>query len=174
MNSNTHELSSLLLPELKAELGKTRRFLERVPEGSNDFRPHEKSKSVIELANHLATVSGLAGSVLASASANLGGPNDPRRIVKEQNVTAILAQFDDLAAKSIAQLEKTSDESFKESWQASQQAKILFSGTRYTAYRNIALNHMIHHRAQLGGYLRALNVPLPAAFGPSADEAPIQ
>jgi uncharacterized damage-inducible protein DinB len=172
MNAETHELSQLLLPELQAELGKTRRALERVPESHKDFRPHEKSRSLIELTNHLATVSGLAGSVLAFPGAELGGPNDPRRIVKEQTLSPILEQFDELAAKSISQLKETSDQAFAEPWQASQQGKMLFSGTRYMAYRNIALNHMIHHRAQLGSYFRLLGVPVPSTFGPSADEAP--
>ena len=172
MNTETKELSNLLLPELTAELRKTRQALERIPEGHNDFKPHEKSKSLIELANHLATVSGLAGAILTSDGAELSGPTDPRKIVKETTLAAILVQFDGLANNGISQLEKTSDKALHESWQATQQGKTLFSGTRYMAYRNIAVNHMIHHRAQLGNYLRLLNIPVPSTFGPSADEQP--
>ena len=166
----TKELSNLLLPELEAELKKTRRFLESLPEGQDNFKPHERSTSLIDLANHLATVSGLAGTILVVPGAELGGPTDPRRIVKEQNTAAILKVFDELAASSLAQLKETSDRAFQDPWQATRQGKTLFSGTRYLAYRNIAMNHMIHHRAQLGAYLRALNIPVPSAFGPSADE----
>ena len=171
MTTDSKELSNLLLPELEAELKKTRRFLQSVPERQDNFKPHERSTSLIDLANHLATVSGLAGSILVVPGVELGGPTDPRRIVKEQNTAAILKVFDELAAASLAQLKETSDSAFREPWQATRQGKTLFSGTRYLAYRNIAMNHMIHHRAQLGVYLRSLNIPVPSAFGPSADEA---
>ena len=170
MTNEGKELSNLLIPELEAELKKTRRFLESVPSGHDDFKTHERSTSLLDLANHLATVAGLAGTILAVPGADLGGPTDPRRVVKEQNTAAILQVFDELAARSIAQLKETSDSVFHEPWQATRQGKTLFSGTRYLAYRNIAVNHMIHHRAQLGVYLRSLNIPVPSAFGPSADE----
>lgn len=172
MNADTYELSALLLPELIAELSKTRRVLERVLEEHSDFKPHEKSKTLLELSNHLATVSGLAGTILASPGAELGGPADPRRIVKEATTAAILPQFDELVAKGIQQLKQTSDKSLAETWEAKQGGRTLFSGSRYMAYRTIAVNHMIHHRAQLTGYLRQLDLPVPAIFGPSADETP--
>ena len=170
MNSESLELSSLLLPELEAELNKTRRTLERIPEGQDAFRPHEKSKSLLELANHLATVCGLGGTILATTEVELGGSNDPRRIVKEETMGGVLARFEELAQNSLERMRETSNEGLAEPWQALAQGKVLFSGTRYMAYRNIAVNHMIHHRAQLGTYLRLLNVPVPSVFGPSADE----
>lgn len=168
----TPQLSDILLPELEAELGKTRRALERVPEGHNDFRPHPKSMSLIELANHLATVAGLPAAILLYAGADLGGPTDPRRIVKEQTCPAVIGEFEKLAASSIGQLKVTAEEAFSEPWRATRQGSVLFSGTRYMAYRNIAINHLIHHRAQLGVYLRMLDVAVPSSFGPSADEQP--
>jgi len=168
----TTPLSELLLPELQAELNKARRMLERVPEGHNDFRPHPKSMSLIDLANHLATVSGLAGAILLYPGVDLGGPNDPRQIVKEQTGAAVLSEFEKLAASSVAQLRVTTEEAFGEPWKATRQGNVMFSGTRYSAYRNIAVNHLIHHRAQLGVYLRMLDVPVPYSFGPSADEMP--
>ena len=172
MSAETHQLSKLLLPELEAELGKTRRALEGIPEGQNDFKPRQKSKSLIELANHLATVAGLAGPILSSPSVDLGGPSDPRRIVREQSVGPILTLFDQLAEGSIAHMRATSDVVFAETWEASQQGRVLFSGSRYMAYRNIAINHMIHHRAQLGSYLRLLDIAVPGTYGPSADDSP--
>ena len=170
MTNKTKELSNLLLPELEAELKKTRRFVQSVPEGQDGFRPHERSTCLIDLANHLATVAGLAATILTVPGVDLGGPIDPRRIVKEQNTVNILKVFDEVAAASLAQLKETTDSTFQEPWQATRQGRTLFSGTRYMAYRNIAVNHMIHHRAQLGVYLRLLNIPVPSAFGPSADE----
>jgi uncharacterized damage-inducible protein DinB len=172
MNPETHQLSLLLLPEFEAELPNTRRALERIPEGHNDFKPHDMSKSLLERANHLATGSGLAGVTLSKPGVQLGGPNDPRRIVKETSPSLVLAQFEERANHSSSQLRQTSDFAFGESWQASQQGKVLFSGTRSHANRNIAINHMIYHRAQLGVYLRLLHIPVPSMFGPSADESP--
>jgi uncharacterized damage-inducible protein DinB len=172
MTTESNALSKLLIPELEAELKKTRRFLELVPEGHDDFRPHPRSSSLLELANHLATVAGLATAILTTPGADLGGPTDPRRIVKESNPAAILPVFDELAANSLEHLNQTADATFQDAWQATRQGQTLFTGTRYLAYRNIAVNHMIHHRAQLGGYLRSLDIPLPSAFGPSADQMP--
>ena len=171
MDAVTFVFSQALLPELTAELKKTRTTLERVPEGHNDFKPHEKSKSLLELANHLATVSGLSGSTLTSSGGDLGTSTDPRRIVKEENPAAILAVFDELAAVAIAKMQTTSDEDFSAPFLITMKGQTMFSGTRYMAFRNIALNHMIHHRSQLGGYLRQLNVSVPYTFGPSADES---
>jgi hypothetical protein len=73
MTTETHTLSILLAPEFQAELAKTRRFLERIPEEALAMKPHEKSKSMLELANHLATVSGLAGVILVTTGVDLGG-----------------------------------------------------------------------------------------------------
>ena len=167
-------LAAILATEWKAEVAKTRRTLERLPADQNDFRPDPKSRSLLELANHIATVSGLAGTILNSDGVELGGPNDPRTIVREQNVADVLGQFHVLAEKSLARVESTTEEEFLRPWQASQNGNVLFAGTRYGAYRNISVNHLIHHRAQLAMYLRMLNVPVPALFGPSADEGPVR
>lgn len=172
MTTHTYTLRDLLIGELKAELTKTRRTLERLPEEHKDYAPHERSQTLIGLANHLATVADLPEVILTVSSFDLGGPNDPRKVVKEQSFAGVLTKFDELAAESIAALSNSSDESLREEWTARRQGQPLFSGTRYTAYGNIAVNHQIHHRAQLGLYLRLLNQPVPSTFGPSADEQP--
>ena len=170
----THLFSKVLVPEMTAELEKTRRVLVRVQDGvpaaQANFRPHPKSTPLLALANHLTTVSGLCGTVMTANSADAGGPTDPRRIVKEAEIAGILRVFDELAARSLRSLESAADESFLAPWQLTRQGRVMFEGTRYAALRNLCLNHMIHHRAQLTSYLRLLEIPVPALYGPTADE----
>ena len=80
MTDQTFQMSSFLLPEVTAELAKTRKSLERAPDEYAAFKPHEKSTALLALCNHLATVSGLAGTILAVDGLDMGTPSDPRRI----------------------------------------------------------------------------------------------
>jgi uncharacterized damage-inducible protein DinB len=166
----TSSLSTLLLPELEAELSKTRRVLEAVPDGYNDFKPHERSMLLNRLAGHTAELAGFAAIILTTPGINMGTPEDPRKIIRMETKDALLAEFDGLAAKAVAAMKATTDENFEETFTLSRQGQPVFSGTRYAAFRNLNLNHMIHHRAQLGVYLRLLNIPVPSTFGPTADE----
>jgi uncharacterized damage-inducible protein DinB len=163
-------LAERLLPELEAELNKTRKMLERVPDGHNDFKPHEKSMPLTRLAGHTAEFAGIIPLILTRDDINMGTPEDPRRILRMDKAADLLATFNEMAETALAALKATPDEAFDETFTLHRQGSLVFSNTRYTAYRNNALNHMIHHRAQLGGYLRLLEIPLPATFGPSADE----
>jgi uncharacterized damage-inducible protein DinB len=159
-----------LLPELEAELAKTRKVLAAVPDGQNDFKPHEKSMLLNRLAGHTAELAGTAFYILTRPEINMGTPEDPRKILRMTTRDELLAAYDELAASALFALHNIPDHSLDEIFQLKRQGAVVFTGTRYAAYRNIALNHMIHHRAQLGVYLRLLNLPVPATFGPSADE----
>ena len=170
MADATFQMSGFLLPEIAAELAKTRKSLERAPDEHAAFKPHEKSTALLALCNHLTTVSGLAGTILATDGVDMGSPTDPRRIVKEANIAAILTVFDELAANTLERLKAADDASFHATWTATRAGNVVFSGTRYMAIRQMGINHMIHHRAQLGTYYRLVDVPVPALFGPSADE----
>jgi uncharacterized damage-inducible protein DinB len=165
----THLLSARLLPELEQELAKTRRVLEAVPDGHNDFKPHEKSMLLTRLAGHTAEFAGFASLILTLPGIDMQTPSDPRKILRMENRDKLLAEFDELAAEAIAALKSTTDAAFDETWILSRKGQPVFTGTRYTAYRNNVLNHMIHHRGQLTVYLRLLNQPVPGTFGPSAD-----
>jgi uncharacterized damage-inducible protein DinB len=159
-----------LLPELESELGKTRKVLAAVPDGQNDFKPHEKSMLLNRLAGHTAELVGTAFYILTRPEINMGTPEDPRKILRMSTRDELLADFDELAANAIGALHNISDNALDEVFHLKRQGTAVFTGTRYAAYRNIALNHMIHHRAQLGVYLRLMNIPVPATFGPTADE----
>jgi uncharacterized damage-inducible protein DinB len=169
MTTETYLLSARLLPELEHELAKTRRVLEAVPDGHNDYKPHEKSMLLNRLAGHTAEFAGVAALILTLPGIDMQTPSDPRRILRMETRDKLLADFDGLAAQAVAALKTTTDAAFDETWTLSRKGQPVFTGTRYTAYRNNALNHMIHHRGQLTVYLRLLNQPVPGSFGPSAD-----
>ncbi len=165
----TYLLSARLLPELEHEFTKTRRVLEAVPDGHNDFKPHEKSMLLNRLAGHTAEFAGFAALILTLPSIDMQTPADPRKILRMETKAKLLADFDELAAGAIAALKNTTDAAFDETFTLSRKGQPVFTGTRYTAYRNNVLNHMVHHRGQLTVYLRLLNQPVPGTFGPSAD-----
>ncbi len=161
----------ILLPELEAELAKTRKVLERVPDGHNDFKSAEKSTPLSRLAGHTAELAGFAAVFLTAPSLDMGTPEDPRKILRMETRDKLLQDFEQAAASALAALKEMSDEKFQETWTIKRKGQPVFTLTRYMSYRNMALNHMIHHRAQLGVYLRLLGVPVPSTFGPTADEA---
>jgi uncharacterized damage-inducible protein DinB len=163
-------LSERLLPELEQQLANTRKVLAAVPDGNNDFKPHEKSMLLNRLAGHTAELAGFAYFILTTPGINMGTPEDPRKIIRMTTKDELLAEFESLAARTLEALKTTTDAAFDETFTLSRQGNAVFSATRYNAYRNIFLDHMIHHRAQLGVYLRLLEQPVPATFGPSADE----
>jgi uncharacterized damage-inducible protein DinB len=163
-------LSQRLLPELDQQLAATRKVLSAVPDGQNDFKPHEKSMLLNRLAGHTAELAGFAYFILTTPGINMGTPEDPRKILRMTTRDELLADYDALAARTLDALKATTDEAFDETFTLSRQGNVVREFSRYNAYRIIFLDHMIHHRAQLGVYLRLLNLPVPATFGPSADE----
>lgn len=167
--TDSYQLSARLLPELEQELAKTRRVLEAVPDGHNDFKPHEKSMLLSRLAGHTAEFAGFAALILTLPGIDMQTPEDPRKILRMETKAKLVADFDELAAGAVAAMKDTTDAAFDETWVLSRKGQPVFTGTRYAAYRNIALNHMIHHRGQLTVYLRLLEQLVPGTFGPSAD-----
>jgi uncharacterized damage-inducible protein DinB len=163
-------LAERLLPELEQQLANTRKVLAAVPDGQNDFKPHAKSMPLNRLAGHTAELAGFAYFFLTTPGINMGTPEDPRKILRMTTRDELLAEFDILAARTLEALKATSDAAFDDPFTLSRQGAVVISTSRYNAYRSIFLDHMIHHRAQLGVYLRLLNLPVPGTFGPSADE----
>ncbi len=165
----TAPLNELLAPELEAELAKTRRLLDALPDSDQDFKPHEKSMSLAKLAGHTAELPGFISLILTSPSIDLASPDNPRKPFVMESKEQLLRHFDTVAAKAVSTLQHTSDDKFMEDWQLSVGERGIFSGKRYGAYRTFGVNHIIHHRAQLGTYIRLLNHTLPGTYGPSAD-----
>ncbi|RRA49838.1 DinB family protein [Acidipila sp. EB88] len=162
-------LAERLLPELEQQLENTRKVLSEVPDGRNDFAPHEKSMQLTRLAGHTAELVGFACLHLTLPSINMGTPEDPRKILRMQLKADLVAEFEAMAARLVETLKATNDATFDESFTLLKQGNVVLQTTRYSAYRTLFLDHMIHHRAQLGVYLRLLGEKVPATFGPTAD-----
>jgi uncharacterized damage-inducible protein DinB len=163
-------LRDLLLPEFDAEIACTRRTLERVPEDRPEYKPHDKSMSLAKLANHVATLPGFLTLILTTNEFDVTAPNPSRPAPPTSNAER-LAQFDAAAAAGRALLAKTADRALHENWKLSAGEMVIFTGSRYHGLRTFFLNHLVHHRAQLGVYLRLNDCPVPSVYGPSADEA---
>ena len=166
--TESNHLSDLLLPELQQEFDKTRKMIEHLPDGPLDFKPHEKSFTLTRLAGHTAELAGFITLILTSPEMEAGSASRVRLVYETK--PQLLAAFNEQADTAITALKNASDESLDQKWKFSYKGHDVFSGSRYNAYRTMGLNHMIHHRAQLGVYLRLLNAKVPGTFGPSADE----
>ena len=160
-------ISEALLQEFDEEMKKTRQTLERVP-NQPDFAPHAKSMPLGKLAPHVAQLGGFGLSVLTTPELDFSkGSYKP---LPFESAAQLVKALDEGAGKVRAALVSTSDAAWDEPWKLSFQGKPIFEGKRFLAYRQMFLNHMIHHRAQLGVYLRLTEQPVPATYGPSADD----
>jgi uncharacterized damage-inducible protein DinB len=159
-----------LIMELDREASSTRKMLERVPEGKNDWRPHPKSMTLGKLATHVATLpswsQSLKGDGFNVGVDTLGVPPPPA------TTAGLVALFDKTIADAKATLNALDDARVMGLWALSMKGKPVFSMPRLAVVRTLILNHTVHHRGQLSVYLRLLDVPIPGMYGPSADENP--
>ncbi len=162
-----------LLPEFDNEMANTRKTLERVPEDKFGWKPHEKSTSMGNLAVHLAQLPSLGERALASDSLDVNPPGGTGYKPPEVKTRAeLLALFDKNVASARAAIAGASDEKLMQTWSLLNGGKVMFSLPKAAVLRGFLMNHSIHHRAQLGVYLRLNDVPVPSIYGPSADESP--
>jgi uncharacterized damage-inducible protein DinB len=162
-------LVDTLLPEFDHEMGTTRTLLERVPEDKFDWKPHPKSFTLGQLAQHVATIPMWGSVTIKQPGLDLGetGP------VPAANTRAdLLAMFDKHAAETRAALAGVSDAEMMAPWSLKHHGQTIFTQPKAGVWRGFVMSHLIHHRAQLSVYLRMHDVPLPPMYGPSADETP--
>ena len=158
-------LNEPLINELRIEAATTRKLLERLPQESFAWKPHEKSRTLGEIAAHIANLPGLFIVPL------LGDEMDHEAYTAETHTVAqILATFDENVARASEVLSQLSDERMLSTWKYRYGERVVFELPRFVVIRSAALNHLIHHRGQLSLYFRLLNVPLPPIYGPTADE----
>ena len=160
--------NELLLTEFDEEIKKTRTMLQRVPEDKKDFAPHPKSMPLNKLAPHLAQLAGFGLSILTTPELDFS--KSSYKPLPFESAAQLFGALDEGAAKVRAALKNTPDEAWTQNWKLSFQGKPIFDGSRFLAYRQMFLNHLVHHRAQLGVYLRLNGKPVPATYGPSADD----
>jgi uncharacterized damage-inducible protein DinB len=164
-------MAEFLVGEFDHECGSTRRMLERVPEQFADWAPHPKSKSMGELANHIAGLPVWVGRILAAPEYDFTAPGAPTPGVRPwESKAALLAKHDKNVAEARALLLKTGDAQFLENFSLKNGSHVVFALPRIGALRSMVYSHTIHHRGQLTVYLRLKDVPVPGVYGPTADE----
>jgi uncharacterized damage-inducible protein DinB len=158
-----------MLQEFEQEAHVTRRLLERVPKHRLGWRPHEKARTLGELAMHVAVMPGGVAELLASPSpAQFPEFIDPTLSSASQLVPAL----DESIAKAKKVLGALDDATLTATWRLMKGDREMIAAPRVAMLRSVMLNHWYHHRGQLTVYLRELDVPIPAIYGPSADENP--
>jgi uncharacterized damage-inducible protein DinB len=165
------KISESLLPEFDQEMANTRKVLERVPEGKDDWKPHAKSSTLSALAAHIANMPDWAGLTMQSDSFDYAPPRaPPYETPKFGSNKALLAAFDKSVAEARSALAAADDSKMLGPWTLMAGGKALMTMPRVAVIRTFVMNHTIHHRAQLGVYLRLNDIPLPQLYGPTADE----
>ncbi len=161
----------ILKGELAHEAATTRAMLALVPADKKDWKPHAKSMALGALAMHLAEMPTWTPSILLEPSFDIAPPGAPPYKTPEFTTAEhAVAAFNEGIAKATAALGRISDASLGETWRFLAGGKELMAMPRIAALRTWVLNHSVHHRAQLGVYLRLLDIPLPGSYGPTADK----
>lgn len=155
-----------LRKELQVEAAITRNYLKRVPFDQSEYQPTEKSEKLGRLAIHVAEIIAWWSQMIHHEKMDFIN-FEPEEIA---NTEELLSYFDKLLDKSLSSLEEVKDEEFEKEWSMTYGDQILFTLLKLKVARTFCMNHLIHHRAQLSVYLRLLDIPIPAVYGPSADD----
>lgn len=154
-----------LLKEFDNEMAVTRRVLERVPDGKPDWKPHAKSFSLAHLAQLVSWMPGWIAQALQNPSLDLSGAPP----YANHKTASLLEQFDRNVAGARKAIEATDGDAWNADWSLTAGGKTMMTLKRHEVTRQ-NISHLVHHRAQLGVYLRLLDVPVPSMYGPTADE----
>jgi uncharacterized damage-inducible protein DinB len=165
--TDTDTPRSLLFFDVDSELATTRRILERVPDGNDDWRPHEKSMKISGLATHIAQLPGFGIAMLTTDEMDGASRKPDPKFTKNADR---LKLFDDLSGQFRSLLNDLTWEKARTPWRFRFGDHVIVEGPRSNLIRTMVLTHSTHHRAQLGVFLRLLGIPIPGSYGPSADE----
>jgi len=160
--------SEWLLPEFDEEMKNTRKMLERVPDGKFDYQPHTKSMKLGRLATHVAELPGWTSYTLDLEVLDWQPDQKP---VFAATQAELLEMFDKNVTAARAKIEAASDDDWQVIWTFKYAGQTIMSMPRAMVMRMTIMNHLAHHRAQLGVYLRLNDVAIPGMYGPSADES---
>jgi uncharacterized damage-inducible protein DinB len=166
------KLTQAFLAEFDQEMVNTRKTLERVPDGKFDWKPHEKSMPMGRLASHIATLPSWAVETIKRDSLDIapeGG--EPYKMPEGNTTKEVLDLFDQSVRAARAAIAEASDEDWAKPWSLLRTGQTILTLPRAAVLRSFVMSHGVHHRAQLGVYLRLNDLPLPAIYGPSADES---
>jgi uncharacterized damage-inducible protein DinB len=163
----TMPFSQTLLPEFDQEMKNTRKLLACVPDGKFDYQPHEKSMTLGRLASHVAELPSWTALTLDHEVLELQ-PDFKPRIAGSRS--ELMEMFDESVSEAREKIAGTSDVEWEKMWTFKFDGKPIMSMPRSEVMRSVIMNHLIHHRAQLGVFLRLNDVMFPGMYGPSADE----
>ena len=164
-------ISKMILAEFDHEMANTRKTLERVPDDKFGWKPHEKSMSLGDLATHLGNIPSWTKNTFEMDELDVAPPGaPPYRLEQAKSRAELLEAFDKNVSEARAALDAATDENWQGKWSLLMTGKTIFTLPRPAVFRGFIMSHSIHHRAQLGVYLRLLDVPVPSIYGPSADE----
>lgn len=166
------KMTELFLAELDREAAGTRSALARVPEGHNDWKPHERSMPLGNLANLCATMLSWIDMIINMDELDIGG--DHPRPALPTTRKELEAALDDAVSKARKALQNTNDDHLLTQWKLLAGGKIMMQAPRHIFIRDTVFNHLAHHRGQLTVYLRLNNASVPAIYGPSADEGQME
>lgn len=167
-------LSDSLLPEFDHEMANARKTLERVPLEKSDWKPHPKSMAMGSLATHVGNIPTWVNYTIDQDSLDLapGGEPLPSAELAKSN-DELLATFDENIAKARAAIAGVADAELFKPWTLMSNGSTILTMPKIAVLRSFVMNHLIHHRAQLGVYLRLNDIAVPSIYGPSADENPL-
>jgi uncharacterized damage-inducible protein DinB len=164
------ELKDFFLKQVEREAAASRKVLERVPEGKNSWKPHERSMELGYLAALVAMMPGWLSLIIELDELNLDKPESQRFRAKPQDSTASLLKLaDESKAQAEASLKNTNEGHLAKPWKFVMGGKALNEAPRNQQIADV-FTHMAHHRGQLTVYLRLNEAKVPAIYGPSADE----
>lgn len=161
-------ITQALIKEIEQESKSTRSLLERIPADKYDWKPHEKSMSMKSLAKHIADLAGMTAAAVKTEFLDFMESNGPK--VEINSNEDLLNHFDQGTKATLDALNSINDANLDEIWTMRAGDHIIMEAPRKAAIRSMGLNHLYHHRAQLGVYLRLLDVSIPGMYGPSADD----
>ncbi len=165
------KIAETLLPEFDQEMANTRKTLERVPAAKFSWKPHPKSFEMGALAAHIANMAEWAKLTLNSDSFDYAPPGaEPYKTPQFKSTEELVAAFDKAVADARATLAATDDGAMMAPWSLMAGGNVVMTLPRVAVIRTFVMNHIIHHRAQLGVYLRLNDIAVPALYGPTADE----
>jgi uncharacterized damage-inducible protein DinB len=164
-------LSALLLPEFEQECAVTRKVLERVPDDRIEWKPHEKSFPMGHLAQLVARLPGWVTMVINGTELDIAPKDGPQTGgYTFEKVSTLLDLFDKNVAEAKPLIRDVTDEALQVPWTLKAGGQAVLTQPRYMILRMSTINHLVHHRAQLGVYLRLVDQPVPQMYGPTADE----
>jgi len=155
------------LSELDREIPITTKMLSRFPSGKSDWKPHDKSMKIGDLAGHIAQLPNFVANIAVSDSYDM---KDWKMPAYPDTAEELVKVFDEVSSNLRTVLEDMDEEGFDKEWSFMYEGKLIFALPKAHVIQSFFINHMVHHRAQLGVYLRLLDIPVPGTYGPSADE----